>query len=104
MLINDDKKSVPSDFSDHDERDEMLATEKHWDQESNDPMAVAAQRLKDFEDKNVPLSDEDWDKEEQKDDEVVDHIDAAVDAADSGVHMSDFDGISDDEVTPNHAE
>jgi len=80
--MNDDKttnKAVPSDLSDHDERDENLATEKHWDDASNDAAAIAGKRLEEFQKDGVPLSDEDWEKEENQDDEIVDHIDEAVD-------------------------
>ena len=41
-------KAVPSDLSDHDERDEGLAVEKHWDQESKDALAKAEQHLAEF--------------------------------------------------------
>ena len=75
---NDTKKALPSDISDHDERDEQLATDKHWDQESNDPAAVAAKRLNEFKKDGVPLSAEDW-EDEEKSEELSDHIDAAVD-------------------------
>ncbi len=82
MIYQDDDENlgdVPSDASDHDEREEGLATEKHWDQESDDPMARAAQHLAEFDADDVPLSDEDWEKEERQDDTVPDHVDAAVD-------------------------
>lgn len=81
--MNDDmnvQKAVPSDLSDHDERDEDLASDKHWDEESNDALATAEKRLREFENDGVPLSDEDWEKEE-KEEEMADHIDAAVDEA-----------------------
>lgn len=63
--MDDDKKlqkAVPSDLSDHDERDEMLAVEKHWDEESDDPAAIAARRLKDFHDSGTIIYDDDIDK------------------------------------------
>jgi hypothetical protein len=72
-------KAVPSDLSDHDERDEGLAVEKHWDQESNDALAKAEQHLAEFKKDGVPLSAEDWEKEEENDDEIPDHIEGAVD-------------------------
>ena len=85
----DDEKQVkdpdevinPSDTSGHDQRHEELATDVDWDQTNNDPAAVAAQRLREFEEDGVPLSAEDWEKEEKKDDKIPDHIDAAVDAS-----------------------
>ena len=85
----DDEKQVkdpaevtnPSDTSGHDQRDEELATDVDWDQTSNDPAAIAAQRLKEFKDDDVPLSDEDWETDEKNDDKIPDHIDAAVDAS-----------------------
>lgn len=73
------KNPIRREDSDHDERDEGMAVEKHWDQESNDPLAVAEQRVKQFQKNGVPISDEDWEKEEKNDDEIPDHIDAAVD-------------------------
>jgi len=76
---NSVQKAVPSDLSDHDERDESLATEKHWDEESNDALAVAEQRLDKFKKDGVPLNTDDWDHEEDLDDEIPDHIEAVVD-------------------------
>ena len=89
MLLFDDEKQVkdpveddvPTDLSDHDQRDEELASDKDWDQASNDAAAQAAQHLADFQSEDVPLSDEDWEEEEKKDDTIPDHIDAAVDAS-----------------------
>lgn len=80
MIYLDDqtKNSLPSDVSDHDERDEQMAVEKHWDEESNDAAAQAGERLREFEQDGVPLSDEDWDKED-KEEEMSDQIDAVVD-------------------------
>lgn len=72
-------QAVPSDLSDHDERSEGLAVEKHWDEESNDAAAKAAGHLAEFEKDGVPLSDEDWEQEEAQDDEIPDHINEAVD-------------------------
>ena len=70
--MNDDDKqlkdpvdeAVPSDTSDHDERDEGLATEKHWDEEKpQDAGAVAASRLEEFHDTGqVIYNEEDTDK------------------------------------------
>ncbi len=80
--MNDDKttnKAVPSDLSDHDERGEQLATEKHWDDSSDDAAAIAGKRLKELQEDGTALSDEDWDDEEMQDDEIVDHIDKAID-------------------------
>lgn len=76
-----DEVANPSNLSDHDERDEGLATDKDWDQNSNDPAAIAAQRLKEFQDDDVPLSAEDWETDEKNDDKLPDHINAAVDAS-----------------------
>lgn len=73
-----DTNDQPS-VSDHDERDEMLATEKHWDEESDDAAAQAGQHLAEFEKDGVALSDEDWDEEEEQDDQLVDHLDQAID-------------------------
>lgn len=74
------KNPVPHKMSDHDERGEMLATEKHWDEEQpNDPSAVASQHIKEFHKDGVALSEEDWEHEEAKDDTITDHIDKAVD-------------------------
>lgn len=56
------QKAVPSDLSDHDERHEGMAVEKHWDQESNDAAAIAARRLKDFQESGTIIYDEDMDK------------------------------------------
>jgi hypothetical protein len=72
-------KPLPSDLSDHDERSEGMAVEKHWDEESKDPLAAAGARLEEFRKDNVPLSDEDWDEEEKKDDQIPDHVQGAVD-------------------------
>lgn len=98
--MNDDKstqKAVPSDLSDHDERGEQLATEKHWDDSSDDAAAIAGKRLNDFNADGVPLSDEDWEKEEEADDEIPDHIDAAVD--ESLEHLAEEEmGEAQDEV------
>ncbi len=80
LYFNDDiNKAVPSDLSDHDERDEHLAVEEHWDEESNDPLAKAGDRLEQFQEDGVPLSEEDWEEEEALDDEIPDHLAAAVD-------------------------
>jgi hypothetical protein len=77
---NDKKNPVPHKLSDHDERSEMLASEKHWDEEKpNDPGARASQHIKEFHKDGVPLSEEDWENEEKKGDEITDHIDSAVD-------------------------
>lgn len=78
--MKDDKNPLPHKFSDHDERSEMLATEKHWDEEKpDDPSARAEQHLKEFHKDGVPLSSEDWDHEDELEDEITDHIDSAVD-------------------------
>lgn len=77
---NGQKDPIPHKLSDHDERSEMLATEKHWDEENpQDPSARAGQHIKEFQKDGVPLSEEDWEHEEQMDDEITDHIDSAVD-------------------------
>ena len=73
--------AVPHDLSGHDERDEEPATDVDWGRGSDDAAAKAGQRLADFESDDVPLSDEDWEKEEKADDTIPDHIDAAVDAS-----------------------
>jgi len=72
---NSTQKAVPSDLSDHDERSEGLATEKHWDEETpKDPAAVAASRLKDFHDQGeVIYNEEDSDKFEDSE-EMPEHI------------------------------
>ncbi len=77
--IKKPKPIIPSDFSNHDERSEAPAVEKHWDEESSDASAMAGERLAKFKQDGVPLSDEDWEKEEELDDKIPDHIDAAVD-------------------------
>ncbi len=78
---NQANTAVPSDLSDHDERSEELAVDKHWDQESDDALAKAEQRLDEFKKDGVALSDEDWDSEEENDDEIPDHIEEAIDEA-----------------------
>ena len=82
MFQDDDvNKAVPHSLSDHDERSEELATDKDWDRSSDDPAAKAGQRLAEFESGKVPLSDEDWEKEERTDDAVPGRIEEAVDAS-----------------------
>ena len=81
--MNDDKttqKAVPSDLSDHDERSESLATEKHWDEESNDAMATAEKRLDAFKKDGVPISAEDWENEDEEE-LKSEHIEASIDDA-----------------------
>jgi len=69
------QKAVPSDLSDHDERAEELATEKHWDEEEpKDPAAVAASRLKEFhDDGQVIFNEEDMDQFEDSE-EIPEHL------------------------------
>lgn len=79
--MDDDKKvqkAVPSDLSDHDERGEGLAVEKHWDQESNDAAAIAARRLKDFHDTGTVIYDDDIDKFDDAE-EIPERLDAELD-------------------------
>lgn len=80
--MNQDKSNpIPSNLSDHDERSEELAVDKHWDEESRegDEAMESEKHRKRFAADGVPLSDEDWEKEEVLDDTLPDHIDAAVD-------------------------
>lgn len=72
------QKAVPSDLSDHDERDEGMAVEKHWDQESDDPAAIAARRLKDFQESGTIIYDDDIDKLNDAE-KMPEHLDAALD-------------------------
>jgi hypothetical protein len=98
-MMNDkdtNASGVPSDASDHDERDETLATDIEWSKGSNDAAAVAGKRLAEFKADDVPLSDEDWEKEEKQDDEIPDHLDAAVDAS--------LDAMIDAELSRDDAE
>lgn len=72
-------KAVPHDLSDHDELGEELAVEKHWDEESNDALTKAEKHLDEFEEDGVPLSDEDWEREEEQEEELPEHIEGAID-------------------------
>lgn len=83
---------VPHKLSDHDERSEPMAVEKHWDEESRggDEAMEAEKNLKRFAADGVPLTDEDWEKEEGLEDKVTDHIDAAVDAAEKHASLEEL--------------
>ena len=75
------KSAVPHKLSDHDERSEGLAVEKHWDEEERpvDEAMMAERHRSKFAADGVPISDEDWEKEEDADDKIPDHLDAAID-------------------------
>lgn len=68
-------KAVPHDLSDHDERGERLATEKHWDEERpTDAAAVAARRLEEFHDSGQVIYNEDETDDFQDTEEVPEHL------------------------------
>ncbi|MBI4121847.1 MAG: hypothetical protein HY461_00795 [Parcubacteria group bacterium] len=73
--------AIPSKESDHDERSEGLAVDKHWDEEDRpkDEAMAAGRHLKKFATDGVAISDEDWEKEEAADDKIPDHVDGALD-------------------------
>lgn len=89
--------AVPQHLSDHDQRSEQPATEKHWDDESRDPAAKAGEHLSEFRHDAVPLSDEDWEKEEALDDEIPDHLDAAIDRTVSLEKLAEEEFAEDEE-------
>ncbi len=75
------KSVVPHKASDHDERGETLATDKPWfDGQGEGDAAMESERhAKQFKQDGVPLTDEDWEKEEDADDKRPDHIDKVAD-------------------------
>lgn len=78
---NPRKNIIPHKASDHDERGEKLASDKPWmEQERQQDEAMLSERhAKAFQKDGVPLTDEDWEKEEALDDAIPDHLDKAVD-------------------------
>lgn len=80
---NKTNKVLPHKASDHDERGESLAVDKPWldDERPRDAAMAAGKHANSFAADDVPLSDEDWEKEEKLDDNVPDHIDRVVDAS-----------------------
>lgn len=75
------KSVIPKKQSDHDERDETLAIDKPWfdGQGPVDEAMESERHSKKFKQDGVPLTDEDWEKEEENDDKLPDHIDKVVD-------------------------
>ena len=92
-------EAVPHKLSDHDERGEGLAVDKHWDEESRpkDEAMEAEKNMKRFAADSVPISDEDWEKEEALDDKHPDHIDAALDKHASLEAMAEEEMSEDEE-------
>ena len=89
-------KPLPNNFSDHDQRSEMLASDKHWDEEKPDDAAARAeQHISEFHRDGVPLSEDDWEHEDEVEDKVSKHIDAAVD--ESLEHLAEEEMEDEDE-------
>jgi len=68
--------------SDHDERNEPLATDIAWESKETpeDEAMLYEKHAKQFKADGVPLSDEDWDREEELDDTVPDHLSQKLDS------------------------
>lgn len=68
--------------SDHDERSETLATDVAWDStdKPTDDAMMSERHAKQFKADGTPLSEEDWEREEELDDKLPDHLSQKLDS------------------------
>jgi len=85
--------------SDHDERNEPLATDIAWEssEKETDEAMLSERHAKKFKADGTPLSEEDWEREEELDDTLPDHLSQKLDSLEALAE----DELSEDEDEEN---